>query len=420
MSPSTNYPSLQKSSGPDRLNLPGEILVDSTAERNSPVSEDIWICMEAPLRDIASRFCTSTTIASLSPLGNGRINDTYLVRLAEPSSSFVLQRINSAVFPQPEAVMRNLAIFAQHATEQLPHLKLSADRRWKIPAVLSADGERPFVYDESGNLWRAIGFIENSMSVDTIQTAAQAREVGIALGIFHTLVSELPCDRLTDTLPGFHITPRHLQHYDERLAQGLSPQQAENCADCMQFIEERRDAMGILEDAKAAGTLVLRPIHGDPKVNNILFDCHNHLAISLIDLDTVKPGLIQYDIGDCMRSGCNPAGSNAKDLETVQFDLQNFQAILQGYCSVARQFLSDRDYDYLYAAIRLIPLELGLRYLTDYLNGNVYFKVSYPEQALQRARVQFALARSIEEQKDEIERAIAVHYEMAQSTMDGK
>lgn len=359
--------------------------------------------MESHLRDIASQFCPSNAIASLSPLGNGRINDTYLVRLTAPDSSFVLQRINATVFPQPEAVMRNLALFAQHATEQLPQLALPSDRRWEIPVVLSAvNDEQPFVYDSTGDLWRAIGFIDNSISVDSIQTVAQAEEVGIALGIFHTLVSDLPCARLTDTLPGFHITPRYLQQYDERLAAGLSPQHRENCADCMQFVEEHREVMGVLEKAKAAGILTVRPIHGDPKVNNILFDRHSQRAISIIDLDTVKPGLIQYDIGDCMRSGCNLAGSNATDLESVRFDLQNFQAILQGYCSVARSFLSERDYDYLYAAIHLIPLELGLRYLTDYLNGNIYFKVSYPEQALERARVQFALTSSIEQQRDEI------------------
>ncbi|MGK7912019.1 MAG: phosphotransferase enzyme family protein [Synechococcus sp.] len=363
--------------------------------------------MDSHLHDIASRFCVSSAIAGLSPLGNGRINDTYLVRLAAPHSSFVLQRINANVFPQPEAVMRNLAVFVRHATERLPHLRLSSERRWDIPVVLpAADDDRPFVYDDTGNLWRAIGFIEHSMSVDTIQTVAQAREVGFALGLFHTLVSDLPCDRLTDTLPGFHITPGYLQHYDERLAQGLSPQDQDKCADCLKFVEDRRESMGVLEAAKAAGVLALRPIHGDPKVNNILFDRHSHLAISIIDLDTVKPGLIQYDIGDCMRSGCNPAGSNANALDSVRFDLQNFRAILHGYCSVARQFLSDRDYDYLYAAIHLIPLELGLRYLTDYLNGNVYFKVSAPEQALQRARVQFALTRSIEQQRDEILGAI--------------
>ncbi|MEM9568376.1 MAG: aminoglycoside phosphotransferase family protein [Cyanobacteria bacterium P01_E01_bin.34] len=363
--------------------------------------------MDSHLRDIAGQFCSPNAISSLSPLGNGRINDTYLVCLTAPHASFVLQRINSTVFSRPEAVMRNLVVFAQHAVEQLSQLALPSARRWEIPTILSAgDDERPFVYDDTGYLWRAIGFIDSSISIDTIQTVEQAEEVGIALGIFHTLVSNLPCDRLTDTLPGFHSTPRYLQQYDERLAAGLSSHHQKNCADCMQFVEKYREEVGVLEEAKAAGILTMRPIHGDPKVNNILFDCHSHRAISIIDLDTVKPGLIQYDIGDCLRSGCNPAGSNATELENVCFDLQNFRAILQGYCSVARSFLSDRDYDYLYAAIRLIPLELGLRYLMDYLNGNVYFKVSYPEQALQRARVQFALTSSIEQQKDEILREI--------------
>ena len=368
--------------------------------------------MESQRHEIASQFCPSAAIASLSPLGNGRINDTYLVHLTEPHPSFVLQRINSHVFPQPEAVMQNLSIFTQHATKQLPRFKLPSGRRWEIPQVLYAKDDRPFTYDDAGHLWRALSFIENSVSFDIIQTATQAREVGIALGIFHTLLSNLPSDRLTDNFTGFHITPQYLKDFDNRLAAGLSQRQRDLCADCIEFVNERRSEVTSLEDAKAAGILSVRPIHGDPKANNILFDRSCDLAISMIDLDTVKPGLIQYDIGDCMRSGCNPAGSNVEKLEMVRFDIQKFQTILQGYCSVARRFLSDRDYEFLYAAIRLIPFELGLRYLIDYLNGNVYFKVSYPEQALHRARLQFALTVSIEQQQSDIERAIEHQYAM--------
>ena len=362
--------------------------------------------MDSPLTDMARQFCPETAISDITTLGNGRINDTYLVNLALPAKSFVLQRINSQVFPHPERVMQNLLAFTRHASQKLPLLVLPDDRHWVIPQVLQATDGRPFSYDRAGQLWRAISFIENSTTVDAIHTPAQAREVGIALGIFHSLLSDLPGDRLSDTLPGFHITPQYLQQFDAVVSGGLSVQQEEAIADCLQFVEERRSGIDILEAAKASGDLQLRPIHGDPKVNNILFDRHTGRAISLVDLDTVKPGLVQYDIGDCLRSGCNPAGSNAPDLKAVRFDLQNFRAIVGGYCMVAKAFLSDRDYDYFYDAIRLIPFELGLRYVTDYLEGNRYFKVSYPEQALQRARVQFALTCSIEQQADAIRREI--------------
>ena len=286
--------------------------------------------MDSPLIEMARQFCPETAISNITALGNGRINDTYLVGLVPPAKSFVLQRINSQVFPHPERVMQNLLAFTRHASQKLPSLELPDDRHWEIPQVLQATDGRPFSYDRTGQLWRAISFIENSTTVDAIHTPAQAQEVGIALGIFHSLLSDLPGDRLSDTLPGFHITPQYLQQFDAVVSGGLSVRQEEEIADCLRFVEERRSGIDILEAAKASGELQLRPIHGDPKVNNILFDRHTGQAISLVDLDTVKPGLVQYDIGDCLRSGCNPAGSNAPDLGTVQFDLQNFRAICGG------------------------------------------------------------------------------------------
>jgi Ser/Thr protein kinase RdoA (MazF antagonist) len=159
----------------------------------------------------------------------------------------------------------------------------------------------------------------------------------------------------------------------------------------------------VLEKAKAQGRLGLRPIHGDPKVNNVMMDTDTGQAISIVDLDTVKPGLVHYDIGDCLRSGCNPLGEETEKWEAVLFDPDLCQAILQGYLSLARDFLTDNDYEYLYDAIRLIAFELGLRFFTDYLEGSVYFKANHQEHNLARALVQFKLTESIESQ------ATAIH-----------
>ena len=162
----------------------------------------------------------------------------------------------------------------------------------------------------------------------------------------------------------------------------------------------------MLENAKAAGELQLRPIHGDPKVNNIMLDRQGR-AVSLIDLDTVKPGLVHYDIGDCLRSGCNRLGEETKDWRQVSFDIELAQAMLAGYLSLASDFLTEQDYQYLYDAIRLIAFELGLRFFTDYLAGDVYFKVQHPAHNLDRALVQFQLTASIEAQADELKALIA-------------
>jgi Ser/Thr protein kinase RdoA (MazF antagonist) len=147
-------------------------------------------------------------------------------------------------------------------------------------------------------------------------------------------------------------------------------------------------------------------MHGDPKVNNIMFDCQTGKAVSVVDLDTVKPGLVHYDIGDCLRSGCNPQGEETTEWQSVYFDLDLCQAMLQGYLQVAKAFLTENDYVYLFDAIRLIALELGLRFFTDYLAGSVYFKVKYPDHNLARALVQFKLTESIERQETAIQKLI--------------
>jgi Ser/Thr protein kinase RdoA (MazF antagonist) len=241
----------------------------------------------------------------------------------------------------------------------------------------------------------------DAQSFDTIRDMDHAREVGYALGAFHTLLSDLSPERLSDTLEGFHITPRYMQHYDKVLAKygaGSSP----DVQYCRRFVSERSVLAHVLENARAQGRLLLRVIHGDPKVNNIMMDTSSGQAVSIIDLDTVKPGLAHYDIGDCLRSGCNALGEETEAWEKVRFDTDFCGAILEGYLSTARKFLSGNDFEYLYESIRLIAFELGLRFFTDYLEGNVYFKVRGPEHNLARALVQFKLAESIEAQETAI------------------
>ena len=206
---------------------------------------------------------------------------------------------------------------------------------------------------------------------------------------------------LADTLPGFHVTPGYLQHYDEVLEQH-PPEASPEVEYARRFIEERRGWAPVLEQARRAGVVTERIIHGDPKVNNILLDAGTGWALSLIDLDTVKPGLVQYDLGDCLRSGCNPLGEETTDLARVRFDLSFCRAILRGYLSQAREFLTPGDYDCMYDAIRLIAFELGLRFFTDYLAGDFYFKASRPQHNLDRALIQFRLTDSIAAQEKAI------------------
>jgi hypothetical protein len=355
---------------------------------------------------IAEQFKQQGKAIDIREFGNGNINKTFLVTLdSEGGKHFILQCINTQVFRQPELVIQNMRICTEHMSQRLQRVPIGAGRRWEVPSVLLTQDSRDFYLDSDGSFWRAISFIEGSQSFDTIKGTDFAREVGYALGIFHTLLSDLPPDRLSDTLKGFHITPLYLQHYEEVLAKynaGKSP----DVNYCLQFISRRTVWTHVLEDAREQGRLRLRPIHGDPKVNNIMIDKATGKAISIVDLDTVKPGLIHYDIGDCLRSGCNTLGEETDQWEKVHFDPDLCKAILQGYLSMAKEFLTENDFFYMYDSIRLITFELGLRFFTDYLKDNVYFKVRHPEHNLDRALVQFKLTESIELQEKTIRNII--------------
>lgn len=352
------------------------------------------------LQEVAARFLTGSPEADIREYGSGNINKTYLVTPVGGSQApFMLQRLNTRVFQQPDLVMRNIRSISEHLERQAR--KVPSGRRWEVPHVLMTSDGSDHVRGADGSYWRALRFIGHSRTVDSIQDPSLAREVGFALGTFHSLLSDLPIEGLADTLPGFHITPGYLAHYDEVAPKaGATPSPDE--AWCTRFVQEHRDWVPVLEEARERGILRLRPIHGDPKVNNILFDEVTGQAIAMVDLDTIKPGLVQYDIGDCLRSSCNPAGEETEDWQEVQFDPVLGKAVLEGYLEVARGFFDPADFDYVPESARLIAFELGLRFFTDHLEGDVYFKVAHRGQNLARALVQFRLAQSIDERFDEL------------------
>lgn len=374
------------------------------------------------LYTIAQQFTAPHAVQQVQSYGAGNVNDTYLVTIDMPvdsrskgqSNRFVLQRVNTHVFRQPELILLNMETFLGHMAHQLTEENLQLATRWEMPRILPAAGGQNYFVDEDGAFWRAITLIGGAKTYAKIRDAGHAREAGVALGRFHRLLSTLNPAELHDTLPGFHITPRYVAKYDQ-VSQGEAARARRHGAEAKQvawgidFVAERREWASILEDAHARGELVLRAIHGDPKVDNILIDDESDQAVSIIDLDTVKPGLVHYDIGDCLRSCCNPAGEETTELHTVTFDIQLCRVILEGYLQEAAHFFTPADYIYLYDAIRLITFELGLRFFTDYLAGDLYFKVKHATHNLQRALVQFHLVQSIEAQATEIKAIIAAY-----------
>lgn len=351
------------------------------------------------LPEVAAQFLPAAQHAVIREYGSGNINKTYLVTPEGGEEPFLLQRLNTNVFRQPDLVMRNIRLVTAHLAKRA--CEVGGGRRWEVPHVLlTLDGNDHWLA-EDGSYWRAQRFIGGSRTVDAIQGPEQAREVGYALGTFHSLLSDLPADELADTLPGFHIAPRYLAHYDEVVRSVDAPLSREE-AWCAGFVAENRAWVPALEQAHAQGLLRLRTIHGDPKLNNILFDAVTGRAIGIVDLDTVKPGLVQYDIGDCLRSSCNPAGEETENWQQVRFDPVLGKAVLEGYLAIARGFFDPADFDFVPASVRLIAFELGLRFFTDHLAGDSYFKVARRGQNLARALVQFRLAQSVDEGFDEL------------------
>lgn len=369
------------------------------------------IFMNASL--IAKQFEVNGQLVSAVPYGSGNINDTYHVifRTSYSERRFILQRIRKNVFPQPSVIMDNMRVVTDICHAKLKEINEDSDRIWQLPKIIQTHDGKDFYEDANGDLWRAITYIASVQSFETVQSGDHAYEAGTVLGFFHNLINDIPVKSLGYVIEGFHITPNYLEQLDavknSKYAKELLAEHRE-ARTCMRFIEERRDFIPVFENAKAAGTLKLHPTHGDPKVGNILIDEATGKGTSIIDLDTIQPGLIHADIGDAVRSACNPAGEDAGDLSSVRCDVDLFASIWRGYKRHAKKFLSEVDYLYVYDAIRILPLELGLRFFADYLNGDTYFKTKYNGHNLKRALVQFKLVESIENHESQIRKIIGV------------
>jgi len=341
----------------------------------------------------AHYFLPEQTIDRLEPFGTGNVNDTFRVILPG-NKPFILQRVNPSVFPDPQLVQHNIRIVTEHLQQrldQVPEL-----RGLFIPLFLYK-GKNGYSYqDRGGGVWRLVNQIPGQ-NLETVSTATQAEELGRCLGLFHRLLSSLEPAKLADTLPGFHHTPAYLDLYEQvHLQQKDSDGEIE---DCHRFIEDRRALATLLVNTPKLSRGI---IHGDPKVANFVFAADSGKVVSLIDLDTVRYGLLLHDIGDALRSCCNPLGENLPTPEQVNFAGDLFRAWLLGYLREGGLLLTETDKTHIVDAVRVITFELGLRFFTDHLAGDRYFKVLYPGHNLFRAQVQFRLVRSIEEQREQL------------------
>lgn len=353
---------------------------------------------EVVQHDVLEAFCKDPTICTVRSLGLGNINDTYLVQSA--THSFVLQRINSDVFPEPLRVIKNFHKITNHLSKKRG--KVGRQLQLAVPELTLEN--LLFYRDNKGAFWRGQSYLPHK-SCQVLASPEQARRVGRALATFHLLVGDLDAQEILDPLPGFHDLPRYLEEYD-RENQGIGTVVGEEFRFCLAAIDRYRQKAATLENAKHAGVLTPQLIHGDPKVDNFLFSEQGEV-IALLDLDTVGVGLVHHDLGDCLRSCCNRFGEKGGAVLPITFNLSFCQALLDGYFSGPEKMLSQEQRAYIFDGVLLICFELGVRFFTDHLRGNPYFKVHQNGDNLLRAVNQFQLAGDIAEREQEI-RGLAI------------
>lgn len=337
-------------------------------------------------------------VESITVLGDGNINDTFLATIRK-RPPIVLQRLNPKVFPDPRCVADNVALVTGHLAAKRRHVSLSSGNI-RFPETVETIDQRNWFEDRHGAVWRCLSCIEQTVSQPRLSDARQGVEVGRVLGSFHALVGDFDTELLCEGLPGFHDLQGYRDGYLEALSRHRRPA-GPAFSYCRKMVEDRLEEPSLQDLGGTVGATV-SVTHGDPKLDNFLFDRSSGEAVSLIDLDTISTGLSAVDLGDCLRSLGNQAGEKGAASE-VHFDCRNAALLLEGYTQTVS--LSDADRFLIYPGVRMMTYELGLRFFTDYLEGDRYFKVSRHDENLQRAVVQFTLLASIEAQRLAIETA---------------
>jgi Ser/Thr protein kinase RdoA (MazF antagonist) len=363
--------------------------------------------MKHDVQAVMARFAVAGTFADAQPYGSGHINDTYLVRLQEGHSHtpWILQHINRNIFRDVPGLMGNVLRVTEHLRRRLQSHPGSAPHREALTIVPTHDGAA-YHQDAEGEFWRVYAFITGARTYDEVQSRDMAREAAKAFGTFQKLLMDLPAPALQETIPFFHHTPNRFAKLEAAIAADPVGRAA-TCRAEIDFALARQALTGLLVDQLAAGVLPQRVTHNDTKINNVMIDDRDGRGICVIDLDTVMPGTVLYDFGDEVRTTTGTAAEDERDLKKVRFQVDMFEALVQGYMEAAREFLVPAEIDQLAFCGRLITFEIGIRFLTDYLEGDVYFKTHRPGHNLDRLRTQFEMVRQMEQRAEEMERIVS-------------
>jgi hypothetical protein len=354
---------------------------------------------------VYAQFQTPGTLSNYAPYGSGHINATFLARTCEPDlPDYILQRINESVFKDVRGLMDNVRRVTSHLRAKLS-ATAGADPDRECMTLLPARDGRAYCRDAEGGYWRCYLFIPDSRSYDIVRSPVMACDGGRAFGRFQRLLADLPGAPLNDTIPRFHDLDWRLEQFRMAVHADAVERLRQVPAE-VDFVRERAEAMGLIRRLGRAGELPLRVTHNDTKFNNLLFDLADH-ALCVVDLDTVMPGYVHYDFGDAIRTGANTGAEDERDLGLVEMDVKLFEAYAQGYMAEAGEFLTGAEMEHLAFSAKLMTYIVGLRFLTDYLAGDRYYRIASPDHNLVRARAQFKLLSSMERQFARMQQIIA-------------
>ena len=349
-------------------------------------------------RSILNKVLGQFNIKSdIDTYGNGHINDTYC---CEPSR-YILQRINTSVFKDPDALMENIENVTAHLRSKI--LSEGGDpNRETLTVIKTSSGKSYYKYDDD-NVFRLYYFIPGTKTIEDAKTSEDIYNAGIGFGRFQRLLNDFPVGKLHETIADFHNTPKRIEALKEAIKADASGRAASVKPE-IEFALSDADFASTVVDGIADGSIPVRVTHNDTKINNILFDKDTGKAVCVIDLDTVMPGSMLYDFGDALRMGGSTAAEDETDLDVVHFDTECFKSFAKGYLSEMRNTLTPTELELIHMSVRLMTYECGIRFLTDHINGDMYFKIHRENHNLDRARNQFKLCRELKEKEPELKK----------------
>ncbi len=361
--------------------------------------------MDDFLKKIFNLFAAVGSFHNSYPYGSGHIHDTFLIETTEKNNDdYILQRLNVKIFRNIPELQHNIERVTAHLQSKIRNRPGSNIKRECLRLVLSKDG-RSWVVDKDGNYWRMYIYIPGHRSYNLVDSPEKAFEGGKAIGRFQAMLADMPGGPLYETIPWFHNTGKRLETLDLKIKEN-PVSRVENVREDIDQVQRRAEEMKIILKLGNEGKLPLRITHNDTKFNNILLD-ENDKALCVIDLDTVMPGYVHYDFGDAVRTAANTASEDEKDLSKIRMDINRFKAYAEGYLSEIGEMLNNTEKVYLAFAPLVITFTIAVRFLTDYIDGDNYFKIQHECHNLERARAQLRLVISMEEQYEDMKRIIS-------------